>query len=275
MRLNGILPAFLLASSIAGSFEPRISSICSMADDDEDPDEGFTKKFNKLFHAASKERETRLKKDLMKEIDGSLSTKLEAFTETIKESMGSLLADRDLDRDDPNPNDDDDAPPERQRQRAGGSDLSPEALARLKQAEQKAKEASEKADKWQKQAEEEAVRTLRADERSTITSLLSGKVKPALLEMVAEQLHKNVVRDEPDENGKRAILFKGADGLLPVKDGIDIWSKSDQGKEVAPARQVGGSGGRGDGTGGHTAKGEMTMEGLGAIVAGSTPGARG
>lgn len=230
-----------------------------MADDDDDE---FTKKFNELFHKASKERETRFKKDLLKDIDTSFGAKFDAFSESMKENIALLAADRDLDRDD----EEDQDPPERAdpKDKRG---LSPEDNARIRQAEKDAKEAKDSANKWQKEAEAEKTRNQRAEERSQLTSLLTGRVKPPLLDMVVSQLSANVVRDPEDPT---RILWRDPSNseLLPLKDGADLWAKSDAGKEVAPPRNVGGAGGRGPGEGGGARGGEMSFERLGSMISG-------
>jgi hypothetical protein len=87
--------------------------------------------------------------------------------------------------------------------------------------------------------------------------------------MVVDQLHsKHLVRDAEDET---KILWKSADGeLLPVKDGLETWTKSDLGKEFAPPVNAKGSGGRG-GQGSQGAGGEMTLDRLGGMIMGQRP----
>jgi len=141
--------------------------------------------------------------------------------------------------------------------------MSPEDRAAMKKAQSDAAEAKRKAEEWENRAKQEAERNRRAEERQLLASGLSGKVKPAFLDMAIDQLHtKHLTRDE--ETG--AVLWKDADGtLIPAKDGIAAWLKSEVGKEFAPPRDARGSGGRG-GEDIPNRPGSMTMEGLGDLV---------
>lgn len=229
--------------------------------DDKGEEETFDQKFNKLFHKAMGEREKRLEAKIMKGLESTLASKFD--------ELKSLMAK-------PDDDDDDDKVESESKKKSGDSSgkaqLDPEIKAQIARAEQNAKEAKEAAAKWEKQAKEEKLQRARTEEMNELTQLLTGHVKPALLPMVVGQLHGRIARDE--ETGK--ILFKGEDGdALPLKDGIDMWKKSDAGKEVAPPRNAGGSGG--DGRGGNASRDPKNfgMEDLGDVVAGVLGGNRG
>lgn len=223
--------------------------------DEGDADKKFGEMFNKFFHKAMGERESRLEKKIMKSLETTLGSKFDEL-KTLFSGEGKGEGE-----------------PKKEGGEGGGKkdELSPETRAQLKRAEDTAKEAAAKADKWEREARAAKEQSKKTEERQLITTALNGKVKPALLDMVVDQLHgRHVTRDSEDET---KILWKNADGeLLPFKDGVESWMKSDFGKEVAPPVQARGSGGRG-GDGGD-GKGPMTLEGLGAIIAGSIPGAR-
>lgn len=238
-----------------------------MADEDEtEDDKKFTERFNKLFHKASKERETRQ----MKSIDKLLSDKLGDFVKTLgKKPKGE-------DDEEADPDDEEntavETPPAKTKKRETPApqtaSLSAEDKARLAKAERDAKEAKTRADKFETEAKKEREERRRSEELAELTSGLSGMVKPALMKMVVADLHGKIVRDE---SGK--MLWKeDEDTILPFKDGLEAWKKSDAAKEVAPPREAGGRGGRGPGDGTTPANnGPLTLEGLGSIVMGSIP----
>lgn len=211
--------------------------------------------FNKLFHKASSEREKRFEAKIMKGLETTLGSKLDELKAAILEEQ-------------PNQQ-----PQQNQNGQQKTDQIPPEIAAALSKAQKDAKEAKDLAEKWKREADQEKERGRKAEERQLISTSLNGKVKPQLLDMVVDQLHtKNVTRDP--ETGK--ILWKGDDGdLLPFKDGIDAWAKSDFGKEVAPPREARGSGGRGaSGDDLSTGKGPMTADQLGALISGQLSGVR-
>lgn len=210
---------------------------------------------NKFFHKAFGEREQRQEKKLAKLIETTLGAKLEE----ISEKLGAAK-----------PKDDeggDEKPTDKPRGNDGkfSTRLSPEIQAQLDKAAKDAKEAKDLASKYQKEAEEQKARGRKSEEISELTQMLTGSVKPALLNMVVSQLHSNLTRD--DESG--AILWKGSDGeLLPLKDGVESWKKSDAGKEVAPPRSATGAGTSNGGGNTPTKPGEFTLEHLGSMLGG-------
>lgn len=228
-----------------------------MADDDDTEDAKFEEKFNKYFHKAFGEREKRL----MKKFDETLTTKLEGVTETIGNAMEERL-NKWLE-------DDDNTPPERKNEGDGANKggMSEEAAAQLRQAQKDAKEAKDLAEKHKKEADAEREKTRKQQERSELQAVLTGRVQGPLVDMVVGDLHsKRIVRDKETD----AILWKNDDGeLVPFKDGVEAWAKSDAGKAVAPARPVNGGGSRGGSDEIPTKPGTMTYEGIGAIVTGT------
>lgn len=223
-------------------------------DDDDDGDDGineeaFGKLFNKFFHKAFGEREKRFEQKVMKSLETTLSTKLDDIVSKISEAKPK-----------------NEGEPKGESKGEGGAKIPPEIQAQLAQMQKDLAATKELAEKHKREAEEQKAKSRRAEELNQLTTMLTGAVKPALLDMVVNQLHANITRDE--ESG--AILWKGPDGeLLPLKDGIEAWKKSDAGKEVAPPRQASGSGGQGGSGSVPTRPGDFTLEHLGNILTGS------
>lgn len=219
-------------------------------------DEEDIEKINEIVHKAIGTREKRFEEKLGKKMDELFGTKFE--------ELRTLIAESD--------NDDDDEgkskkPPNEGGEPANGSPskLSPEVEAALKQAQKDAKEAKDLAEKWKKEAEAERIAKMQTEELTALTQGLTGRVKPALLDMVVKQLHGNIVRD-PES---KTILWKNSDGdHLPLKDGLDSWCKSDAGKEVAPPRDIRGTGSQGGSSGGLQKGQAMTLDQLGDILTG-------
>lgn len=224
--------------------------------DDENNDDNeaaFAERVNKIVHAALSERDKRLEKKLAGLIDTALAPRMD--------ELRTLLVESTTVEEQPKPGE---KPTAR---------LSPEEQAMIKKSAQEAAEAKQLAQKWETEAKAEKARNNKAEERALLMNALNGRVKPAMLDMVVDQLHgKHIHRDE--ETG--AILWKDGDGsVVPAKDGAASWLKSEVGKEFAPPRPVGGAGSRGGADGGIPTKpGSMTAEALGDIVAGSIPGLR-
>lgn len=219
--------------------------------DDDEMDPKLVQTFNKLFHKASAEREGRFEKRILSKMETTLGSKFDEIKSLITADMND-------------DDDDDDAPPTKKEK--GSSDgLSPEVRAQLQRSENMAKEAKEKADKWEREAKEAQTRAAKTEERTQLSALLGGAVKPALMDMVVGQLHGRVARDEEDSS---KILFKQDDGtFVPLKDGLDAWKKSDAGKEVAPPRAANGSGGSGPSGASRDPK-NFDVSDLGSIVGG-------
>lgn len=228
--------------------------------DDEDQEKAFEERFNKFFHKAMGEREKRFEKNILKRLDESLGSKMD--------ELRTLIMSDDGDGDEQPPPIGDDG---KQRPAPTGQQtqaLPPEIAAAVKRAERQAKDAMEKAERFEREAKEEKAKLQRSEEQQQLTQLLTGRVKPAVLDMVVRDLHgSRVVRDE---DGK--ILWKGDDDqMLPLKDGVEGWARSDVGKEFAPPANARGSGGRGaDGAVGKD--GTLTMEGFGDLLARSMGG---
>jgi hypothetical protein len=222
--------------------------------DDGDDDARFSERVNKILHAALTERDKRLEKRLTGLIDASLAPRMDELRQLLVESTTVEPTGQ-----------------EHQNQQKQTARLTPEEQAMIKKSAQEAAEAKQLAQKWESEAKAEKQRNNKAEERQLLVATLQGRVKPAMLDMVVDQLHsKFLTRDE--ETG--SILWKDADGsVVPAKDGASAWLKSDVGKEFAPPRQVGGAGSRGGGEDGiPTRPGTMTTEALGEIVARSIPG---
>lgn len=234
-----------------------------MADEDEDEiDEKFVKSFNKLFHKASAEREKRFKNSLVKDIGELVGSKLD---EALGEKLGTVIEGKlaEFLKDD-----DGEQPTKGEGEKSGK--LSPEIEATIRQAQKDAADAKAGMEKAKAEAAAEKAKSRKAEEMSMLTQGLTGKVKPALLNMVASQLHGSIVRDEDSDK----VLWKNEEGeVLPFSDGLTAWLKSDAGKEVAPARPVGGTGGRSPdgGSPGKGQSGPLSPEDLSAIIAGSIP----
>jgi hypothetical protein len=230
-----------------------------MADDDDDDidtaeeyNKDFTERFNKLFHAAVKERDQRFEAKFNKLID----SKIEGVTKSIEEGFAKF-SEKQTPAAEPKPG-----------EPTKHSQLSPEIDARLKAAENAAKEAKATAEKWEKEATSAKEASRIQEERQMITAALTGKVKPTLIDMVVDRIHaKHLVRD-PETN---AILWKGDDGTLPFKEGTESFMKSDFGKEVQSPKEVRGGGNRGPENAFAIKPGEMTEAQLGDIIAGSIP----
>jgi hypothetical protein len=244
-----------------------------MADEDED-DKKFEERFNKLFHKAMGDRDKRSEKKLAKTLDDFGTKLLEKIT---KKPEGT--SDEDPDEVDEDP---DETPPEptpkakkagRELAASKGAKLSQEQEARLKKAEKDASDAKARADKLEADKIKAENAALRSEERQKILSKVTGKVKPSLLDMVVDKLHKSVIRDEETEG--KPMLYKTGKGdeALPFDDGIDAWLKSDEAKEVAPPKDVRGAGSRDPANGVLPGQkgGEITAEQVGQIVLASIP----
>jgi len=236
--------------------------LCSVTGDPPDPAGGGgaedeEKKFNERFHKAATEREKRFKKELVKELGTLVETQFGSKFDELK----SLISAAPEKKDDPDP--------------AGGAgSLSKEAEAMIRQAQKDAKEAKQAAEKWQAEATAEKGRASKNEERQALMSQLTGKVKPALLDMVVDQLHAKHLMRDPDSG---TILWKDEDGnTLPLKDAVTAWAKSDVGKEFTPPKEVRGTGSRGGSPEENASRipGTMNPETLGSIVLGSIPGNR-
>ncbi len=246
---------------------PESSLLCSVGDDPPPGGAGGggvddEAKWNERFHKASTEREKRFKASLVKELGAMFESQFSGKFDEIRK----LLVESD-----PKPPGGD---PDDKDKGAGGHKLSSEAEAMIRQAQRDAKEAKQLADKWQSEATAEKGRASKNEERQALMAQLNGKVKPALLDMVVDQLHvKHLTRDP--ETG--TILWKDDDGnTLPLKEAVTAWAKSDVGKEFTPPKEVRGTGSRG-GTPEENASripGTMNAETLGGIVLGSIPGNR-
>jgi hypothetical protein len=214
----------------------------------EEEEAAFAAKVNALLHKALGERDKRLEAKITKMMETTVGARFDEIRTLLVET----------------PDETDKAKPEdKPGEKSSTQRLSPEDQAAIKQAKADAAEARKKAEQWEQRAREQETANKRGEERQLLMAALQGKVKPAMLDMLVDQLHaKQVTRDE--ETG--AILWKDTDGtLVPAKDGVTGWLKSDVGKEFAPARAAGGGGGRG-GEDVPTKPGSMTLDGLGDLL---------
>src|SRR5579885_2960896 len=228
-------------------------------DDENDDDKKFEERFNKLFHKASGEREKRFEKKLTENLTKTLGENLsKQFMEQF-EQFTAKLSEKEPEK-----------KPEGEKPAGGGTvKLSPEHEALLKQAQKDAQEAKAQADQFRKEKAEAEAKALRGEERQALVAGLNGKVKHKLFDMTVNQLHaSNIVRDP--ESGK--MLWKnGEDDVVPFEKGLEAWLKSDVAKELAPPREVGGSGGKGPAGGGSTDPNNFGPAALGNIILGSIP----
>lgn len=211
-------------------------------------EKALEEKINKVVHKAMTERDDRLIKKLTGD-DSPIMKKLGDVLGPVAEFMKKAEEEKTKE------------PP-----KSEPGKPSPEFEARFASLEKELKAQKEKTEKAEAAAKAERERSLRNEERTMLTQSLSGKVKPALMDMVAENLHKNLTRD-PDSG---AVLWKDGDTTLPFKDGFESWTKSDYAKEVAPPREAGGSGGRGPTGGGPSSGGNFGIADLGAMISGGS-----
>lgn len=226
-------------------------------DDDTEGEEIFLKLFNKHFHKAMGERDNRL----LKKVTASMGELLDAkLGEALDSKLNAWLEE--------SGNDDDARRGEEPS--VGSGKLPPELEARMRASEKEAKEAKDIADKYKKQVEEAKAREKRNEELKMLSDAIAPSVKAKLLDMTVSDLHaKRLVRDEDTDK----ILWKNDEGeLLPFKDGVAEWLKSDQAKELAPPRDVRGTGGRGPEGGGKGGKGgAFSLEDVGAAIINGLP----
>jgi hypothetical protein len=118
-------------------------------------------------------------------------------------------------------------------------------------------ELREAADREKSQREQEFKKRMSGEERESLKSyLVEHGVPPALVPAAVAYLHgelKRVARDD-DGNIQYVSQEKGPTGnyedRVPLKDGVERFLKSDEGKHFLPAKPVGGAGVRGGGAGG-------------------------
>lgn len=222
---------------------------------DEEDKKFITELINTVTHKASTEREKRFEARVISILD----ERLEKVAADSEERFNGFLEELAVEEE-----------TVRGQGGAGGSgDIPDEYRARFAEMEKTAKEAAAKAAKWEADAKAAKEESLRAEEVSTLTGLLKDHVKGPLLDMVVKDLHRHVARDKA--NPKTMLWKKGEGDFLSLQEGVKEWTESDAGKEVRPARDVGGGGGRGPmglpiGGGG---PGGMTLETLGSILTGA------
>jgi hypothetical protein len=113
-------------------------------------------------------------------------------------------------------------------------------------------ELKEAADRERGQREQEFKKRMSGEERESLKSYLAEHgVPPALVPAAVAYLHtelKRVARDD-DGNIQYVSQEKGPTGSyedrVPLKDGVERFLKSDEGKHFLPAKPVAGAGNRG------------------------------
>ncbi len=192
----------------------------------------WVKLIGEIVHGSIGEREKRATKATQKLI-----------ADTVAEAVKGLAVKPEVEETDPNA---DPATPPAAKKGALPPEFQAELSARDKKlqgfekqlAESKAKEAA---------AEK---RAQAVEERNTLTSALTGKVKSALLDDVVDMLHSKRITRDPS-TGKVLWKADGDDEVLPIEEGVAGWLATPKGKEYVPAREAAGGGsGRGTGAGG-------------------------
>jgi hypothetical protein len=233
-------------SSPGGGGKPQTND-SSESDETKSDDARFVDLANKVFHKGFTERE------------GRLVSKITAKMEELIKNIQSKSTQESTDDDD----DDDESEDDTEADKGMSPKMSPRMKAELTKLRKQVAALTESNNRATAESAAQAAKMRKVEEMNNLSSLLSPHVKPTLLNMIVQQLyHANVTRDE--ESG--ALLWKGDDGnLLPLKDGIEAWRKSEVGKEVAPPRPAAGAG---SSVGGKSKGSDKFDEGdLGALLA--------
>lgn len=165
------------------------------------------------FNRAFTERFKRAADSLLADLDKTLTTKLEAFRPKQDEAKDASKPDE-------------------------KKALEDEYLARLKAVEKRAQDAENK-------RAEEAAQRARSEERSALINALNAQgITGARASAVVAWLHGESGRVTRAKDG--GIVFRiprdGYDDEVEITKGVAEWLKTEEGKEFAPARSVGGSG---------------------------------
>lgn len=196
--------------------------------DDDDDDDKFAERFNKLFHSAMNDRESRFEKKMAKLLETSTTSLLEKITKE-QEEKGKKNEDGDDGK---------------------KGKLSPEVEQRIKSLEEVATKAKKTADEEKSKREAAEAKSRKQEELQLLTSELTGaKVRDKLLRMAVNDLQRKLARDE--DTGE--VRWKNDDGnLVEVKAGVAAYLKTDEGKELLPPKDIKGAGSRNLGAGGGT-----------------------
>lgn len=165
--------------------------------------------------------------------------------------------------------------------------MTPEYLQlqeQVKKLNAKNEERDQEHAKLMKRIEQEQNAKLAAEGKSRSTEELTllnqllgeGKVRPAMMRMAAEDIHRRfVAREQQEVDGVIQygdIKWKDAETgeLIDPKKGIAKYLNSDEGKELLPARNAGGTGGGKPSPGGPTGAGkEFSFGDLGDKIVGN------
>jgi hypothetical protein len=252
---------------------PFVPSLVAREGDD-DEEKKFTERFNKLFHAGMSERDKRDAPKRKKELDEALAAFATAQTDAMKNTIAEALKGF---KPEPPPEPGDD---KGKKKNEGGGD--PETKAALARMQKAIDEANAKNEALMKSIADEKAKADAADSRARkqeemqlVTQLLTeGKVRPNILRMAAEDIHKRFIAREKNEDGSYGeIRWRGEnDELVDPKDpkkGLPKYLATDEGKELLPAVNAGGGGTRKPGTGGGgSGGGEFGFEQLGNKILG-------
>ncbi len=201
-------------------------------DEDEkkkEADKAFDVEFSKRFNKAMKDQKERI----VREVTGAMSTVIAEAFKARDEAQAKLQEEQEKN-----------GGGDKKKGGEGGGGLSPEVERRIKAAEESAAKAKQQVEEAEKRAKEAQDKQLRNEELSEVTKgLIARKAKEKLVPIVAKDLAGRVVRDDQGN-----ILWKkGDDDFCSLDEGLNEYMKSDIGKELIPARDVGGGGNRGPG----------------------------
>lgn len=242
-------------------------------EDDDKPDEKFVKQFNALFHSAMSERDKRDAPKRKKELDDAFAAFATAQGETLKSALADALKGF---KPEPDPGGDD----PKGGKGKGGAGGDPETRAQLAKMQKAIDDANTERENLKKSIEAERTKVTEAENKSRrqeemqiVTSLLTeSKVRPNLLRMAAEDIHKRFIAREKFEDGTFGeVRWKDGDELVDPKDpkrGLSKFLSTDEGKDLLPAANAGGAGSVRPQGGQGGQRGEVGFEQLGAHIMG-------
>lgn len=218
-------------------------------EDDDKPDEKFTKHFNALFHSAMSERDKRDAPKRKKELDDAFAAFGTAQGDVIKGALAEALK---AVRPDPDPGDPGEGGKGKKGAPTGGGD--PETRAALAKLQKAVDDANAEREKLTKSIEAERTKVTEAEGKSRrqeemqfVTTLLTeAKIRPNLMRMAAEDIHKRfIAREKFDDGTYGDIKWKDGDELVDPKDakrGLGKFLSTDEGKDLIAAANTGGAG---------------------------------
>lgn len=216
----------------------------SGGDGESDDDKKLTTKINEVVHKALSERDKRFETNFDKKLTKSLEAATEKITNTLSEKLASMQTQT----------------PEKK------TEPPAETSAQLTQLQKQVKDLMDSNAEFKRKAEESEQKSRKTEEINSLTQLLSGAVKPTLLDMTVGHLHASNITRDPDTG---TILWKVGDNeYLPLKDGVEAWKKTEAAKELAPPRDAKGAGDKGGGAAGKTSATGYGYADLGAAIGG-------